>query len=1198
MRILITFVFVCLLAAASVTAQTPTGTIEGNVLDPQGAGIADATVTITNNATGVARVVTSDSAGRFSAPFLQPGNYTVFVEAKGFKQDRRDNVVVAISETLPLAFTLQLGQVNETVEVTTTSGTLETESSSLNTVISSRPILDLPLNGRDPFSLATLVPAVSNVGSASTPHIGGSRNANNEQLIDGMTNILPENNVGNNESAYQPIVDSVQEFSVQTSVLPADYGRFSGGTVSLVTRSGGEHYHGSLFEFAQNGVFDAKSFSFGAQEKQPSLFQYQSGGTFGGPVPIVDRPNHRTFFFFAFEDQRQNAAATETDSVPQPQWLTGNFSDLMVPGVTNCALPNPSNNANFGCIYDPNSVAVNGAGQYQRQPFAGNIIPTGDLNAVAKAALAYFPAPNVPGKVCAPVLSGGSYGDPGCYNNYFIAGSTFDDYWHYDARFDHDFSPRWHSFFRFSHWNESFSSLSDYGNAASAGYNGPGTNTEWSGSFNNNITFDPTLLGEIRIGASRAAYNRQTFGQPFDLASLGFPASYVSTAAIDGLVFPAFNFGNGFSGLGPSGYNSFYEHPSAFSFTGSLIKIAGAHTVKYGAEYRLLYENFAQYGYPSGQFYENPDWTQQFANNANNTGNAFATAMLGLMSGGSNMSHQPTSADISKYVALFVQDDWKITTKLTLNLGLRWDVEVPRTDRYNRLSYWDPNVPSAITLPTGSFDSATCPACGSLMGQMFFVGVPGSAYGRAQGPTQWKDFGPRVGLAYNPLKNLVVRGGFGIVYAPSALQAAGTDGAPGIEGFSSNTNFNSTYTSQQTAPGTCTNCGTLSNPAPTGFNLPKGVAGGANTDVGIGIYDSFFGSYRNPYSEQWNLNLQYALPHQTTVELGYLGNRGLFLINGDPGVPYGQLPASDLALGNALYAQVPNPFYGIVNVPGSALDNPTVQANYLLSPYPQYVGSVQSFRKPQAASKYNAMTLKVDKKFSGGFSLLGSFTWGKEFDNSSSAVNYLGPASQTFENQYAPQNEWALGAQNVTRMLVVSGIYELPFGHGKLIGGDATGVVNRLIGGWQLVAIASFTDGTPLVLAAATDETGLLGYSKRPSWNGQSAAISNATLNHWFNTAAYSQPGPFTFGNAPRTIDTVDNPGVNNWNTSVFKNNYFGTDNKYNLQFRLELFNAFNHPQFGAPNANVNAGSQFGVISSMGSFYNARLVQLALKFIF
>jgi Carboxypeptidase regulatory-like domain/TonB dependent receptor len=1165
-----------LLAAFSI-AQTPTGTIQGTVLDQQSAGIGGATVTITNTATGTSRTVTSDDAGRFSAPFLSPGNYTVLVEANGFKQDKRENVIVAVSETLPVTFTLALGKISETVEVTTSVGNLDTESSSLNTVIGSREVLDMPLNGRNPFSLATLVPAVNNVGQASTPHIGGSRNANNEQLIDGMTNILPENNVGNNESAYQPIVDSVQEFSVQTSVLPADYGRFSGGTVSLITKSGGDHYHGSGFLFARNDALDAREFSFGANAAQPSLYRYQDGGTFGGPVPFLDRPDKRTFFFFAFEDQRQQAAASETDSVPQPQWINGDFSDL-IPAGTNCNATPVS-----GCIYDPNTVAVNSSGQYVRQAFPGNIIPTADLNSVVVNSLKYFPAPNVPGA--------------GLYNNYFVSASTTDNYWHFDTRFDHDFTKAWHSFFRFSHWNENFTSLSDYGNAASSGYNGPGTNTEWSGSFNNTITISPTLLAEIRIGASRAAYNRTTFGQPFDLASLGFPASYVSTAALDGLVFPTFQFSQGFSTLGPSGYNSFYEKPSAFSFTGSLVEIHGAHTLKFGAEYRLLYENFAQYGYPSGQFIENQDWTQQIANSANGTGNPFATALLGLMSGGSQITHQPTATDLSKYVALFFQDDWKVTRKLTLNLGLRWDVEVPRTDRYNQLSYWNPNVPSAIQLPAGSYDPTTCPACGSLMGQMFFVGTPGSQYGRAQGPTQWKDFGPRIGLAYNPIKNLVIRGGFGIVYAPSALQAAGTDGAPGIEGFSSSTSFNSSFTSQQTPPSACTNCSTFTDPAPTGFNLPRGVSGGPNTDVGSGIFDSFFGSYRNPYSEQWNLNIQYALPHSTTVEVGYLGNHGLFLINGDPGVPYGQLPPSDLALGNALYAQVANPFYGYVNVPGSPLDNPTVQANYLLSPYPQYLGSVQSFRKPQAESKYNAMTVKVEKKFTAGFSILGSFTWGKLFDNSASAVNYLGPASQTYTNQYAPQNEWALSAQNVTRMLVVSAIYELPFGNGKRFLGDAHGAVNRIVGGWQFVTLATFSDGTPLVLAAATDQSGLLGYSKRPDWTGQNPAIHNQNLNQWFNTTVFSQPAAFTLGNAPRTLDTVNTPGVNDWNISFFKNNYFGADNRYNLQFRVEMFNAFNHPQFGAPDANVNDGT-FGKISSMGSFYNPRNVQLALKFYF
>jgi hypothetical protein len=1168
--------FALLLVIGSMAfAQTPTGTIQGTVLDQQGAAIGGATITITNRATGISKVVTSTDSGRFEIPFLSPGNYTVAAEAKGFKQEKRDDVVVAISETLPLTFSLNVGQVTDTIEVSETIGALETDSSSLNTVISTRSITDLPLNGRNPFDLSTLVPAVSNVGQASTPHIGGSRNANNELLIDGMTNILPENNVGNNETAYQPIVDSVQEFSVQTSVLPADYGRFSGGTISLVTKSGGDHYHGSGFLFVRNQSLDARFFSFGANAAQPDLYRYQAGGTFGGPVPFVDRPKKRTFFFFAYENSQEKNASTETDSVPQPQWLTGNFSDL-IPAGTDCnATPIA------GCIYDPNTVALNAAGQYVRQAFPGNIIPSTDFSTVATNVLKYYPAPNILGA--------------GFFNNYFVSGSAMDNYYHYDARFDHDFNEKWHSFFRFSHWSEDNDSLSDYNNAASQGYGGPAHITEWSGAFNNTININPTLLAEIRVGVSRQAYKRSTFGEPFDLGSLGFPASYVSTASIDGLIFPRFDLGNGYSGIGPNGYNSYYENPTAYDVTGSLVKIVGAHSVKFGAEFRKLYENFAQYGRPSGYFNVDQSWTQDIAGQSDGTGNPFASLLLGLPQSG-NMTHDPTATDASGYVALFVQDDWKVTRKLTVNLGLRWDVEIPRTDRFNQLSYWDPTLPSPIVLAPGSFDPTTCPGCSDLMGQMVFVGTPASKYGRRQGPTQYHDFGPRIGLAYNPIQKLVVRAGFGLVFAPSALQAAGTSGSPGIEGFASQTQFTSTFTNQQTAPILCTTCSTLDNPAPQGFNLPKGAAGGPLVDVGSGIGDSFFGSYRNPYAEQWNLNVQYALPLNTTLEVGYLGNHGLFLINGDPGVNYAQLPTADLALGNALLTQVPNPFYGIITTPGSPLSQPTIQANYLLRPYPQYNG-VQSFRKPQAESEYNAMTIRVQKHFSQGFSLLGSFTWGKLYDNSASAVNYLGPTSQTFANQYAPQNEWSLSAQNVTRMFVLSYVYELPFGHGKRFLSNSSGLVNRIVGGWQTVGLASFSTGTPVVLGSVNNETNIFTFNQRPDWTGQNPSIGDKTLAHWFNTAVFSQPAPFTIGNGPRTLSSVYNPGVNNWNISFFKNNYFGSEDRYNLQFRVEMFNAFNHPQFGAPDANVNDGT-FGSINSMGSFYSPRNIQLALKFLF
>ena len=1182
----LTLLLALLLGPGLTHAQTPTGTIQGTVTDQQGGAVVGATVIVTNNATGISKQVVSDSAGRFEMLFVLPGTYTVTADAKGFRQEKRENVVVEVSEILPLALSLTVGQASQTIEVVATTGTIETDSSSVNTVIRTRSILDLPLNGRNPFSLETLVPGVSNIGGASTPHIAGSRNANNELMIDGISNILPENNVGNNETAYQPIVDSVQEFRVQTSVLPAEYGRFSGGTISLVTKSGGDTYHGGVFEFVRNAALDAPTYSFGGPQPKPNLYRYQSGGTFGGPVPdsFFDK-NKRTFFFFAYENSQENNGSSETDSVPQAQWLKGDFSDL-IPAGTNCNVtPIP------GCIYDPNTVALVG-GQYVRQAFPGNMIPLGRRSTVAMNVLGYYPGPNVASAVCSAATPSG------CFNNYFISGASKDDYYHYDARLDHDFGPKWHSFFRFSHWVENSDSLSDYNSAASQGYGGPAHITEWSGAFNNTFNISPTLLGEIRYGVSRQAYSRLTFGEPFDLGSLGFPASYVSTAAVDGLVFPRFDVGQGYSGIGPNGYNSYYENPLAHDLTGSLVKIAGAHTVKVGIEFRKIYENFAQYGRPSGYFNVDQSWTQQVAGNAEPcgnatcaTGNSFASMFLGLQDSG-DMTHDPTATDASAYVALFGQDDWRIKKNLTLNLGLRWDVEIPRTDRFNSLSVWDPKLPSPlqgeVVVPAG----VSCPACSDLMGQMLFAGTPQDPWGRRQGPTQWHDFAPRVGFAYSPFQKVAVRGGFGIVYAPSALQAAGTSGSPGIEGFSSQTQFTSSFDNQQTAP----SASTFDNPAPTGFNLPQGRAGGPGTDLGTGISDSYFGSYRNPYAEQWNLNVQYALPAQTTIEAGYLGNHGLFLIDGDPGRNYDQLPTSDLALGNALLTQVTNPFFGLINVPGNPLSQPTIQANYLLRPYPQYNG-VQSFRKPQAASRYNAFTLKIDKHFSHGLSLLLSYTNGKMFDNSASAVNYLGPASQTFANAYAPQNEWSVSAQDVSQMLVISYIYELPVGSGKAFLGNAGSVVDHIVGGWQAVGIITWTTGTPVVLGAATDETNIFTFAQRPDWTGQDPKLGNQSRNEWFNTSVYSQPAIFTIGNAPRTIADVRNPGVSDCDLSFFKNNYFGSDRRFNLQFRVEMFNAFNHPGFGAPDAGVNDGN-FGVISSMGSFYNPRNIQLALKFNF
>jgi hypothetical protein len=441
---------------------------------------------------------------------------------------------------------------------------------------------------------------------------------------------------------------------------------------------------------------------------------------------------------------------------------------------------------------------------------------------------------------------------------------------------------------------------------------------------------------------------------------------------------------------------------------------------------------------------------------------------------------------------------------------------------------------------------------------------------------------------------LVVRSGFGIVFAPSDLQAAGTSGGVGNQGFQSQTQFAPSFDNQVTINST------ISDPYPanpsTGqrYNLPLGAAGGPLTQVGSGISDSYYNSYRNPYNIQWNLNVQYALPGQTTLEVGYLGNHGLFLVDGDPGRSIDQLPTSDLALGNALFTQVANPFFGVINVPGSSLSQPKVQANQLLVQYPQYT-NVQSFRKPTAESKYNAFTLRINKHFGNGLSLLANFTGEKELDDSAAPVTFVGQVSSTRANQYNPRAEWAVGPQDVSRVFSAGYVYELPFGHGKRFL-NTGGVLNRVVGGWQADGIIRYTTGTPVVIAGVGDRSGLLsGFNQRPVWSGASAKLSNPTHAEWFNTAVFSPLPQFTIGNAPRTIPNVRTPGLSNSDLSFFKNNYFGAESRFNAQFRADLFNAFNHARFGAPDANVN-DSNFGTISSVRN--SSRQIQLAVKFIF
>jgi hypothetical protein len=1235
------------------SAQTPTGTIQGLVTDKTGAVVQGASITIVLTTTNEERKTTADSAGRFIIPFVQPGNYTVSVEAKGFRPAKQDNILVQVSETRPVDFKLDVGTVSQTIEVSATTESLDVDTSSLGETIQSQSILELPDNGRNPFDFALLVPGVnngpgnSNSEGASTPHIGGSRNANNEQMIDGMTNILPENNVGNNSSAYTPVEDSIQELNVQTSVLPAESGRFSGGVISLVTKSGTNQFHGSFYEFIQQGAMDAVPFgSPGVANKnpqKPDMHQYQTGGTVGGPII-----KSRAFFFFDFEKSDASAGSTSTYSVPNPAWSGGDFTGLF--GTTTPVLFDPDTYGNTTAgLRDP---FKDGSGNY-------NVLPASRISKVIQNALALYPKPNVQnGSVIAPGLQ--NAGQFPTYNNFVRTAAVPTNYWHFDSKEDVDVFKNWHSFLRYSESHQTGGAFDDYGTAGSpGGYGGNYHTSSYSGAFDNTVTFTPSLLGEFSYGFSRTIYDRLPLGAGFDPATLGFDSGFSSQAGLEGKMMPHFGFGGngGFSDLGPQGYEEFQEDPTAQTISGSLVKIAHGHSFKVGGEFRALRLNFYQWAYPSGTFSSSDQWTRQdpgtFVNNYNssgdlqaNSGFSLASLLLGLPDSG-DISEDAKVITNSQYWAFYGQDDWKVSPKLTLNIGLRYDFEVPREEEKNQLSYLDLSAPSPLqaqyATPGGIEGSLTpdetCPSCGNLLGAMNLVDTPGARYGRRQGPTQKKDFGPRFGLAYNATPKVVIRAGVGIVFQPSALQAAGTDGGGGLDGFSTQTNFQPSINNEKGVPLTTlyANDPTVSAanqvPFPSGYNTPQAHTAAClaspacvqGIDVGnnIGGNGSLFGSYRNPYSIQWNGNVQFAAPGGLKIEVGYLANKGLFLIDGDPGLPLDQLPTTTLqqygctpgaqptSKGGTctLLDPVSNPFYSSIGTSFSAatpyyqsalpLGGTTVNRGQLLKRFPQYA-SILSFRKPDGASMYNGFTLRADKNMSHGLTFTLAFTDGREFDNGASSVNYLGAASQTFGDEYNRKAEWGIGAQNIDYQIAGSFLYVLPFGHGREFLNTGGGAEDRIVGGWQLSGIENWSTGTPIVLAGvdngSTAEALYAGNApakQRAEMTSFSAVPQNKSYKQWINPLAFTEPASYVIGNAPRALPNLNNPSYQDLDLQLAKNTPISE--RIKLQLRLEAFNAFNHPVLSNPDANIS-DSTFGVIS--GYTNSARRLQVAAKVTF
>jgi hypothetical protein len=1145
-------VFSLLLAVPSgVFSQVVTASLEGTVQDSSGAAVPSAAVKVTNTSTGIVTLASTSQDGRFVMPALQPGGpYTITVTANGFKTDQRAGIKLDVNQSASISITLQVGSATETVEVTAEAPLLESSTAELGSVIGNRSIVNLPLNQRNAYSLVFLAPGVTGtVGyqfNNSNISINGGRPGSSDILIDGIPSSPPLVNPIQGFSVF-PSVDSVQEFKVQTNAYSAEFGRSGSGIVNLIYKSGTNQLHGSAFEFLRNSVLDANSFFSNLRGVGlPSFKRSQFGGSVGGPVeiPKLYTGRNRTFFFFAYEGLRQGSAASLTATVPTLLQRQGDFSQ-----TRNSA-------GQQVVIYDPTTTVAAGSG-YTRSVFPNNMVPASRISPVAAKVLGYYPAPNQTGTASGT-------------NNYYSSGTTLVNTDQIDSKVDENINDRNRFFFRYSrrNFNQPYTALFP---SASVVAEGGGSQPQISNSaaFDYTYTMSPTFLIEFRYGFARTLLNWIPISDGFDPSSLGLP-SYIGANA-DRHLFPGFAPQNYYT-LGDAG-QGIYKHASFEShlLAANATNVRSSHVLKFGWEGRLLRVNDEESGASTGNFsFTNAITQGPNPNVATSTGgNAIASMLLGVGSGTMTMQSKNAATE-SEYLAWFVQDDWKVSKKLTLNVGLRYGFDLPRTERYNRMASFNPDIASPLAATTGLTN---------LRGGLVFAGVNGNS--RRQFDPDYLNFDPRFGFAWQVAPQTVIRGGYGVFHAPSYRAAGATIGN---YGFSSTT----TYTG---SPNGLTPTTYIDNPFPNGLNPIVGSSLGLATGLGTSFAVPLAGDNRTPYTQNWDIDIQHQLPFNVLIDAAYVGSHGLHLNqSGETDYNLNQLTPAALALGTQLQQSIANPFAGIITT--GPLAAATVPRSYLMAPYPQYTSVVGSYISG-GYTIYHSFQLKAEKRFSRGLTALMSFTGQKLIDNYSIISNVGNTAG--IQNIYNPNGERSISANDISRRLVISGNYELPFGRGRQFGTNWKPVMNMIAGGWEVNGIASYQTGFPLALT--TQNTSNSGSnSLRPNNSGNSGALDgpiSARLNGYFDTTQFSQPAPFTFGNTPRTLPDVRAPGQQNVDLSLFKN--FGIKERLTAQFRAEAFNILNQVVFGSPNMVLSSG-QFGVISSQAN--SPRTIQFALKLLF
>jgi hypothetical protein len=1086
-----------LLFVPTLFAQTPTASLTGYVQDPSGAALRSVKITVLNRATGIIHTATTDASGVYLILQLAPAPYDVTASAQGFQTQAQTGVVLQVDQRAQTNFTLKIGDVSESIEVSSQAALTETESSSIGAVIGNRAVLELPLNSRSFYSLPLLTPGVVQAAQNSTlGYRGGFNVAGSKETWNNFTlNGVDDNDEAINGPSYRPSIESIQEFKVLTGVYSAEYGRVSGGQVVIVTKSGSNRFHGDFFEFLRNQTFDAKNF-FTPVGTTPQLNRNQYGGTFGGPIR-----KDKTFFFVNYEGLQLNQQYIALSTVPTPA-----MAGIATPGIydfrsllslpTPVHVKNPFTNADF---ITPNVISgadLNGTG-------SGSVPILSTLGSQLGASLASFYP-----KATLATPTGQAPG-----NNYNFSQAGTEQLNQFAVRADHTFSAKDSVFANYNYFDDpTFVPTNNQCNSNNyiPGFGCTDGLTTQLAVVSETHVFKSNLLNEVRVNYER--FRQSGVQQDVNANFAGIPGASAGNFANNSGV-PNTTV-TGFGSLGGATNMPQQRFDNTYQFIDSLSYTRGHHTLKVGADLRradsidaTVYDGRGLLSFSGGS-----------------SGYSFADVLLGLPHSATLEPGAPTMRPYHNDLSFFGQDNWQYRPYLSFNLGLRWEYDSPIRDFANNLS---------------GFNAAN--------GTITWAGHNGASDDLYK--KDFNNFGPRVGFSWQPNRtdSTVVRGGFGVFYNVPVL----------LQQFVS-------VLSQYPVRNPQTFTATTINPINLANAFPVANAPGSRTSTGINP------NYATPYIDEWSLGLQRTLSKTAFLELTYLGSKG------------NRLP-SEININQA-----------VLGAGGTATENarrPYQTPFAIGTDKPITFGNV-TYLQTEGNSYYHSLQAKLQQNYSNGLSYLVSYTYGRSIDEGAGGSDSSSDSSKALpQNSYAPNSERGLSDFDVRHRLVLSPVYDLPFGKkGRFL---TDGWAAHLAGGWQLSSIAQWQTGRPFTIYYGTDNSQTGENADRPNLLSNPNRIAPHSVSKWFNTSAFASAPLGTFGNEGR--NAVEGPGFVNVDASVAREISIGDG--LSLHLRADSFNLANHPNFYNPNPGTDTFGS-GSFGKLSQAYDQREEQFSLKLIF